>query len=401
MWTRSDEGKADHRVVMVLDSIFPAPSGGGAEAQVQTLGGYLTRRGVEVLVVTPMLSWGPQVACDESGGVKVFRIAYPKIKRIGAAILLLRLAVFLVRHRNQYSVIHAHIANNMAAVCCVVGRLLGRKVVVKLTGGLEMDKGILSPARTDLAARALRWALRRATYYQAISSRLCALLPQYGFDAAKVRLLPNAVDTQRFQPGQDGDELRRELGLNAPLVGVFVGRLVIEKALSFFIDSWARVFGAGGDVAFVVVGVGDLMEGLQEQVKRLGIERQIVFAGSTRDVRRYLAAADFAVLPSTSEGLSNALLEYMAAGLPVLGSRISGTEDLVIPGETGWLFGSRNSQELEACLTEVARTPKEALARMGENARQRVSDYAGLAAVGERLVSLYGLATPAAQDLSR
>ena len=62
------------------------------------------------------------------------------------------------------------------------------------------------------------------------------------------------------------------------------------------------------------------------------------FVGPSSDVQRYLAMAHFGVLASLHEGLSNTLLEYMAAGLPVLGSRVSGTEDFVVAGHTGWLF---------------------------------------------------------------
>ena len=382
------------RVLMVLDSVFPAPAGGGAEAQVQTLGSHLTRRGLEVLVVTPMLAWGPQVEHEELGGFDVYRIRYPKIKRLGAAILLVRLAVFLFRKRSGYSVIHAHIANNMAAVCCVMGHLLGRKVVVKLTGGLEMDEGILAPSRRDLAARLLRWAMRRATDYQAISSRLGELLPRYGFDASKVHLLPNAVDTERFRPGRDGHDVRRELQLDGRRVGIFVGRLVKEKNLSFFLDSWARALGTDADVVLLIVGVGELMEPLREQVARLGLTERVFFMGTTRDVGRFLAAADFAVLPSSSEGLSNSLLEYMAVGLPVLGSRISGTEDLVLHGETGWLFDSRDADELASRLAEIAGAPREDLVRMGNSARRRVSDYAGLSSIAEKLLAVYGISVP-------
>jgi len=81
----------------------------------------------------------------------------------------------------------------------------------------------------------------------------------------------------------------------------------------------------------------------------------------------------------------------MAAGLPVVGSRISGTEDFVVPGENGWLFDSQDPGDLERCLREVASTSTETLRAMGLRGRQRIEERAAIPAVAERLAELYGL----------
>ena len=170
--------------------------------------------------------------------------------------LLLRLAILLLAHRRCYVAIHAHIANTMAAVCCVVGRLIGRSVVVKFAGSWEMDHGILDPRMDGAVTRSLRWPLRQATFYHATSSRIVGLLPRCGFERARVHQIPNAVDTERYQPGTDNGELRRDLGIETRLVGVFVGRLAREKALAFFFEGWARVFRQSDSAALLVVGDG-------------------------------------------------------------------------------------------------------------------------------------------------
>ena len=379
------------RVLMVLESVFPSPSPGGAEGQVLTLARHLGGRGVEVVVVAPRLRVGPQSVEDAVEGIRVIRIAYPRLRKLGGLVLLLRLAVLLQVHGRSYAVIHAHIANTMAAVCCVVGRLIGRTVVVKLTGALEMNQGILDPRVNDAATRVLRWALSHATYYHAVSSRIAELLPRCGFDPDRVRHIPNAVDTERYQPGPRNSDLRRQLGVDGKRVGVFVGRLTREKALGFFLEGWARVFRSTGVAALLVVGDGELLDSLKQGARALGIGDQVLFLGSSPDVRPYLQAADFAVLPSSSEGLSNALLEAMAAGVPVVGSRISGTEDFVVPGENGWLFDSQDPGDLERCLREVASTSTETLRAMGLRGRQRIEERAAIPAVAERLAELYGL----------
>jgi glycosyltransferase involved in cell wall biosynthesis len=375
---------------MVLDSVFPPPAGGGTEGQVLTLGRRLTAQGIRVVVVTPR-AHDTRPKSEQVEAISVVRIPYPKIPKVGGAILLVRLAIWLMRNGRRHAAIHAHIADVMAAVSCVVGRLIGRPVVVKLAGGAEFDTGVFAPGRGGPLVDLLRWGLRQATFYQVTSSRLAGQLAGRGFDGHKVRLVPNAIDLALFRPGGALAEQRRFLSLDAGLVGVFVGRLVVEKGLEFFFSAWARTFEAAASVALLVVGSGELEPRLRATVERLGRSRQIRFLGAQREVLPFLWAADFGVLPSSSEGLSNALLEYMAAGLPVLGSRISGTEDLVVDGETGWLFESLDGRQLESRLREIASLPRETLRGMGRRARERVAAHSGLDAIAERLKELYGL----------
>jgi glycosyltransferase involved in cell wall biosynthesis len=387
----------DRTVVMVLESIFSSEYCGGAETQVKTLGAYLKARGVNVIVVAPMVAYGPQVVHETSNGLEVVRIPYPKIRFGGTLIMLARLAMFLVRHRHRYVAIHAHIAHNMAAVACLVGRLLGRPVVVKLTGMHEMTSGILASRRAGLGALLLRAAMRHATFYQATSTTIRGLLIERGFRESKVRLIPNAVDVDRFRPTGRESALRREVCGQAALVGIFVGRLVPEKGLEFLLHGWSRVVAPHHAAKLLLVGDGPLHDSLQSLVERLGIAEQVLFLGQSSTVERYLGIADFGVLPSLAEGLSNTLLEYLAAGLPVLGSRVSGTEDLVVPGDNGWLFASQDAARFDACLADVLRAPRAVLDDMGRRARERVIEQASMPRVAERIARLYGLdlaATP-------
>ena len=383
-------GKQGTSVLMVLESVFPTKGGGGAESQVRTLGRHMMGREVEVAVIVPMVSYGPQLERDSVDGVTVRRIAYPKLPLLGALSMLIKLGWLLVSRRREYSVIHAHIAGNMAAVSCVVGRMLGKPVIVKLTGMTEMTGGILDP-QPSWRTRLKKAALRGANHYQATSSRIGRMLVDSGFEAGKVRLIPNAVDTDRFtRVGRDA-ELRRELCGDCSLVGVYVGRLVPEKGLELLLEGWARVFRHRLDVSLILVGDGALRQSLQALAQALGIASQVRFVGPTDAVENYLATADFGVLTSLSEGLSNTLLEYMAAGLPVVGSRVSGTEDFVCPGETGWLFEPGDLDDFERSLRSAAGIPAGSLRTMGENARHLVVSRASIGAVVEQLMHLYGV----------
>jgi L-malate glycosyltransferase len=375
-------------VLMVMESVFPTPAGGGAESQVLTLSQGLSARNVTVKAVVPMVSGGPQVAYDEVHGLAVVRLRYPKVYALGAAWLLLSLAWYLLRTCRRYQVIHAHIAGNMAAVCSLMGCLLGKPVLVKLTGLTEVQGGVLAE-RPGLASRLRKAAVRRARTYQATSSRMASMLVERGFDPLKVRCVPNAVNTERFACIATDPLERAALRDERRLVGIFVGRLAQEKGLDHLLLAWASVFRDRQDARLMIIGGGNVEADLRALACTLGIDDQVAFFGATRQVEKYLACADFGLLPSLHEGLSNTLLEYMAAGLPVLGSRVSGTEDFVVAHRTGWLFPPGEVEALAGCLSEVADSTAAELARLGASARELVTQRASIGAVVDRLLSVY------------
>jgi L-malate glycosyltransferase len=377
------------KVLMVLEAGFPIKGGGGAESQVLTLGKCLIARNVAVQVVVPMSAHAPQRLQDTIEGLGVVRIAYPKVRLLGGVVVLVKLAWLLFAERRNYSFIHAHIANNMASICAIMGALLNKPVLIKLTGMQEMVGGILETS-PNTSTRLKKWAMRKADLLQATSERIRRMLIDAGFDANRIRLLPNGVDVARFAVPRD-NKLRAELCGDASIVGIFVGRLWVEKGHAALLRSWASAMADNKRAKLILVGEGPERETLHALAEELGVAPQVVFAGHTSNVSQFLAISDFGLLTSLSEGLSNALLEYMAAGLPVIGSRVSGTEDFVVPGETGWLFEPGNSEELALCLRKVSEQGAETIREMGQNAQKEIIARASLEAVTNQLMGFYNL----------
>lgn len=372
------------KVLMVLESCYPTEGGGGAEGQVRTLCRYLSERGIPVEIIAPLTREAPQVVHDVIDGVPVWRIPYPQVRLVGGFMMLLRLATFLVRHRREYDVVHAHIAHNMAAVSCIFGRLLGKTVIVKLTGWLEIKHGVLAPGwRPFMMLK--RATLHLAHYIQATSSQIRDRLVARGFREDRVCVIPNAVDIRRFCGMRDVSQAGNAL------TGVYVGRLVPEKGLDTLVAAWIAAFSANDRVKLMLVGEGALRDELGALIRRHGREHQLQLLGARADVEVFLAAADFGVLPSLYEGLSNTLLEYMAAGLPVLGTRVSGTEDFIEHGTCGWIVEPGDTAAMAACLREIGGMDHAALASLGAAARQRVTARAGIDAVVARLAELYDM----------
>lgn len=386
-------------VVMVLESPYPTSGGGGAETQVRTLTKHLGDRNVRSMVWTPLTLYCVNRSTHDSvDGVPVWRISYPRIPALGAMLMLLRLAHALVTRRGEYDAIHAHIAGNMAAVCCLVGRLLGKPVVVKLTGLTEMSGGIIDPS-AGFTTRVRRSAIRHATHVHAISRRIVDGLIACGFDRERIRHMPNALDVDRFQP-REGARPTLQALTGRSRVGVYVGRLQPEKNLEFMLRGWARCLRHRTDTALLLLGRGVQEEALRSLCAELGIADQVVFVGATPEVEKYLRAADFGILASRAEGLSNTLLEYMASGLPVLGSRVSGNEDYIVDGQTGWLFDVDDDAGFDRGLTQAAALEPAALQGLGQAARRAVLTTAAVPVVVAGLMGMYGF-TPPEQEAER
>ena len=379
------------RLLMVLESDFTPQGGGGAESQVRTLALHLLRLGQQVTVVTPLLARGRQVTAERYERVAVGRIRYPRLPTVGAAVMCLRFGAFLLGHGRRYDAWHVHIGHHLGAVACLVGALVDKPVVVKISGSWELEQGVMAPGDRKLLDRlALRW-LKRASAVQAVSTRMAAELTRHGFPPDRILVLPNAVDVSRFSLRS----VARAPG--APFTAVFVGRLVPEKDLATLLEAWARAFPPGEeiDARLRLVGDGPLEARLRAQAERLGLTRQVEFLGHRDRVEEVLADADVGVLPSRIEGLSNTLLEFMASGLPALASRVSGSEDFVVPERNGWLFEVSDVPALAAALRAAKALPPERLAAMGRRARADVEAAASLDVVAGRLQALYAGAHPA------
>jgi glycosyltransferase involved in cell wall biosynthesis len=173
------------------------------------------------------------------------------------------------------------------------------------------------------------------------------------------------------------------------LVGIFVGRHDLEKGLELLLCACYGQFGGRRETILLLVGSGSLEPELRQLCARLGIADQVKFLGPRAEVEKYLALANVGLLASQFEGLSNSLLEYMAAGLPVVGSRVSGTEDWVVNGQTGWIFAPGDEASLRSALYDMAQAGALELKRLGGIARERIEREASVDVVVRSLCDLY------------
>ncbi len=169
--------------------------------------------------------------------------------------------------------------------------------------------------------------------------------------------VPNGIRARGPGPGRSA--ARASLGLrdDQPVV-LTIGRLTVMKGHRYLLDAVPALLRRFPDLAVVVIGSGHLHEPLQAQAAALGVTGAVHLLGHRSDARMLLDAADVFVLPSRHEGMPLVLMEAMDAGLPVVATRVIGSEEVVVDGETGVLVGARDSGALEQALGRLLADPQ-------------------------------------------
>ena len=190
-----------------------------------------------------------------------------------------------------------------------------------------------------------------------------------GVPAERMTTVPNGIRARGPGPGRLA--ARAALGLTPDqLVVLTVGRLNVMKGQRYLVDAVPELTRRFPDLAVVVLGSGHLHEQLRGQAEALGVADRVQLPGHRPDARMLLDAADVFVLPSRHEGMPLVLLEAMDAGLPVVATRVIGSEEVVVDGETGLLVPARNPPALAAALGRLLDDPA-ARERYGRAGRLR------------------------------
>lgn len=368
------------RILFVVDGCYPAV--GGAEKQVRLLARAFADAGHVVQIVAPLLDQSMS-RTDQVDGVPVERLAYPRIKLLGAALLCARYGVWLWSRRREFDAIHVNMARNLAAVCGILRPLLPGTVTVKISGAWEFTGGLLDPKiRATPLQRMYNWCIRRVDNLQCISEYTRVMLKAAGYSDDQILMVPNAVDLSRFSPRRLEERVP-----GAPVEIVYVGRLRPVKGVSVLVDAWVRV-AAACNARLTIAGDGWEREALHKRARDAGLVDRIEWLGEVSDVPSVLAKADIYVQPSLQEGLPNAVLEAMGMGLPIVATKISGNEDVVEHEQNGLLVPASDPEALAAALLRLVADPALA-AQMGRRSREMVEKRFGLAAVMPSLVQAY------------
>jgi len=261
----------------------------------------------------------------------------------------------------------------------------------------EHGRDVADPDGTNRRYRAMRrWLEPFIARYVAVSADLENWLREsVGIAPAKVVCIPNGIDIERYAGAAGSRELRPLLGAFAPpgtLVVVNVGRLDPVKDQAGLIAAFQLLRDSSAATAarlrLVIVGEGACRNDLETQIARLGVHGQVCLLGDRKDVPEILAECDVFALSSVAEGIPLTLLEAMAAGLPIVATRVGGVAEVVVDGVTGTLVEPSDP----AALAHALRGYVENESRRGQRGgagRQRVEQRFSLPVMLAGYTSLY------------
>lgn len=209
----------------------------------------------------------------------------------------------------------------------------------------------------------LQWRIKRWVSDQ--SARIVANSTA-GADYArrKMRLADDAIDVTYNGVEMPAIETARSEALRRGLVpgeggalGLFVGRLIVHKNLPTLLRACRLLHERAVPLRFAIAGDGPMRAELEAQIAALGLQDRVLLLGQRADVAELMSAADFVVLPSLREGLSNVILEAMMSGKPVIASRAGGNVELVEHDRTGILFETEDAVALAAAMQSLVDDP--------------------------------------------
>jgi glycosyltransferase involved in cell wall biosynthesis len=415
------------RIRVCFVSFMFSPIIGGAEARAEKQARQLQVLGHDVIVVTVRHDrrWKRSETLDglpiiRAGGIYK-RGGRLRTGRLGHLPVFITLLLTLWRLRHSYDVIHAL---QLSPTAELAGKLLHKPVILSVqnTGPSETERkqlehgarlmadtltetSFMTVDTKDWVAGAgdighlsqlalgnlmLHLLRKSGAFYQILSTRSRSYLTSHGFPADQIVYISGSVDTERFQPAPERrpDPARPERDV------ICVAQLDYRKGVDVLLHAWGRMmrepveWRAHLKPRLCLVGEGELKPQMERIVAGLGIQDSVEFLGLRRDVVDLLQQSWCFIMPSRWEGMSNALLEAMACGLPCVATRVSGSEDAISDGVNGLLVEPEQPAEMAQALRRIIEDTDLAQ-RLGREARTSVVRDYQLATVVEQCLELY------------
>jgi glycosyltransferase involved in cell wall biosynthesis len=344
------------RVGFVIDRLLA----GGTELQLLELIRFLDRRCIQPYLF--LLDGEDALSRSlEPADCPVLRFGVRRLRSRCAFRSAWRFARLLRRERIDILQLYSY--RDSVAFGTLVGRLAGMRHILRVRNNLGHW---MTPGDRRLYRLLNRWIELTLTNSEAGRQ---AAMDQEGIPRDSVVILPNSIDVGRFGGANRGGI--RVAG-TSKRVGI-VANLRYVKGIDVFLDAAALLRSTFPGVAFAIAGEGEEGPELRRRADALGLGHRVDFLGRVRDVASFLDGLDVAVLSSRAEGLSNALLEYMAAGRAIVVTAVGANTDLIEDGVHGLIVRPDDPHALASAIGRLI-SDEEFAACLGRKARQRVRD---------------------------
>jgi glycosyltransferase involved in cell wall biosynthesis len=379
---------------------YPPPILGGLEKQAMELSQALVRRGYRVSVLSTRFH-PTHPSESRQDGVDVYRIAWVGNKLLRFLASTFAQAALFLRLRGKIDLVHVHNLTMFATPTLFLAKLSAVPVVSKLSN--IGSKGIPGIRKRPFLGRIRLAVLLSSRAIVAMTPENFQELDEIAYPPHRILRIPNGISVS---PASS----RHERSHGAKLRAVFVGRLTPQKGLPDLLRAWAALSEKARSGAILsIIGEGEQTLSLKELSTELGIRESVEFPGYSDDVRSALDKADLFVLPSLLEGNSNAILEAMSAGLPIVATAVGGAKYQVgelgatflvgpgdIPAMTEKIGKLLEDEKLREELGAAMRERVELMFNIDVIARQYDQAYRGI--IGEKRKSRDGVLSRVSQD---
>ena len=301
--------------------------------------------------------------------------------------------LFRLLWEEKINIIHSYLYH-----ANILGRIVGRAarvpIIISSERSVILSEGVVNKNTLEMGSRlrrlmnglSMRLSDRVVTVSELVRETLIAASK---IDPKRLVTIHSGVNLEDYKIDGDITAKKKSLGLetSALVIGA-IGRLGRVKGVEYLLRAAAKVILKNPDAAFLIVGDGSQRGALEQLARSLHISHRVVFTGQRDDVPELLAVMDVLVLPSLYEGLPNAVLEAMAAGKPVIATRVGGTPEAVEDGVTGLLVPPRDPEALAEAIIALLQDQERAEA-MGRAGRARVEKHFSVERMVQETEALY------------
>ncbi|NJE55152.1 glycosyltransferase family 4 protein [Thermococcus sp. 21S9] len=366
------------KIALVSDWYYPKL--GGVAVHMHDLALYLRGLGHEVAIITNDRETGKEAELKREG-IDLIKVPGYTLGSVGINMSVFsHNATSMIPYIKDYEVVHGqHAFTPLALKAVSAGRKVGKATLIT-THSINYENSSAIRALARMTFPYFRYYLRNPHRVIAVSKASREFIKL--FTRVPVEVIQNGVNVEFFDVPLSKEEAKEKLGLGERVI-LYVGRLEPRKGVSTLINAMRHV-----DGTLLIAGQGSMLPLLRERAKLLGVADRVRFLGMVEYSKLPLLyrASDVFVLPSLSEAFGIVLLEAMASGTPVIGTRVGGIPEII--DGCGLLVPPGNARELANAINLVLgnQSVERRLGRLGKRRVERVYDWN---VVVRRIVALY------------
>lgn len=385
--------------ILMLTWEYPPRVVGGISKVVYDLSHKMVKEGNEVTVVT--YKDGDNVKYYENDkGVEVYRVDNYMIRPNNFIDWIMQLNFNMITKANEiinkngkFDVIHAH-----DWLVAYSAKSIKESYNIPLISTIHATESGRNSGIHDETQRYINdseWMLTYESSEVIVNSNYMKNEVQklFGLPYDKINVIPNGVNLQLFSNVNVDYDFRRQYAMDNEKIILYVGRLVYEKGIQNLIAAMPKILDRYHDSKLIICGRGGMIDELREQVKYLGIDNKVYFAGycDSKKMQKMYKCADVAVFPSTYEPFGIVAIESMLSGTPTIVSDVGGLNEIVEHGVTGMKSYAGNANSIADSVLALLFDPK-LCASISQNAIKKVKENYNWAKITDNTYYVYQLA---------